>query len=414
MSKYRNHWLRQWEIVWDCLKRDSYTRSGQVLSARDTLTWSESLVLLGILVTDLTLKHSTNIAAVIQWVKLLAKLDVYTVSKSLKQLDQCLIKALVEPMPDTHPDDCFATFKQWYLSCSEAAACKRCLSLFRDDVREFFWTWDVGIFRQLHQIFAFMSRVSLRDIDNSEVVDKFVDLDRSLPDADDELTSSLSIIAEEWLHDFAVTSLPGHGPGSTADAGRTSLIEKYLHIGCDEELRSVVARSGYDPMDFVLGVPPTWRRVAKLQVVPKSALTGRTICMEPVTLQFYQQMVRRSLYRYIGSHPQLGHHIHLTDQSVNRNAACEGSKFGRLATIDMSSASDSVSWSLVEKVFSRTPLFPWLSATRSLQVELPSGETIETKKFAPMGSALCFPTMCLVFAAICEYAVRTTDRKSVV
>jgi hypothetical protein len=36
---------------------------------------------------------------------------------------------------------------------------------------------------------------------------------------------------------------------------------------------------------------------------------------------------------------------------------------------------------------------------------MPGGEILRTKKFAPMGSALCFPVECIIFAAIVEYAI---------
>jgi len=93
-------------------------------------------------------------------------------------------------------------------------------------------------------------------------------------------------------------------------------------------------------------------------------------------------------------------------QSPNRERAWEGSIDGGFATIDLSSASDSVSWSLVRSWFGNTCLYPWLLTTRSSGAVLPGGDVVALKKFAPMGSALNFPIECIVFAAITECAIR--------
>jgi hypothetical protein len=68
-------------------------------------------------------------------------------------------------------------------------------------------------------------------------------------------------------------------------------------------------------------------------------------------------------------------------------------------TIDLSSASDSVSWSLVKRIFPPKVL-KHLLATRTKTVKTPGGELVELNKFAPMGSALCFPIQCTVFSAV--------------
>lgn len=76
------------------------------------------------------------------------------------------------------------------------------------------------------------------------------------------------------------------------------------------------------------------------------------------------------------------------------------------ATIDLSSASDSVGYELVKKVFRGTWLLRYLVATRSRETILPDGTTIAVKKFAPMGSSLCFPVMTIIFAAVCDHVTR--------
>jgi hypothetical protein len=74
-------------------------------------------------------------------------------------------------------------------------------------------------------------------------------------------------------------------------------------------------------------------------------------------------------------------------------------------TIDLSSASDSVSAELVKRIFPPS----WLSymfGTRTSKVRCPDGSVVVVKKFAPMGSAVCFPTQCVIFTAISLLAYR--------
>lgn len=116
---------------------------------------------------------------------------------------------------------------------------------------------------------------------------------------------------------------------------------------------------------------------------------------------------------YMRAHPVLSGRVDLHDQVLSQDLARRGSMRGEWDTIDLSAASDSVTLRLVKALFARTPLYRSLVCLRSDATLLPSGESLVLEKFAPMGSDLCFPTMCLVFACICEQAVRTkTGRAS--
>ena len=76
------------------------------------------------------------------------------------------------------------------------------------------------------------------------------------------------------------------------------------------------------------------------------------------------------------------------------------------ATIDLSEASDSVSWDLVEYVLHGTKLLECLRNTLTEGVLMPDGATYKLRKFAPMGSALCFPVECLIFLGIALLACK--------
>lgn len=136
----------------------------------------------------------------------------------------------------------------------------------------------------------------------------------------------------------------------------------------------------------------------KLSFVPKNAKTFRSICTEPglntlVQLGFGQYMARRLA----------AFGIDIRVQTVNQNRAYEGSLTGALATLDLSSASDTIS---KEVVFELLPL-DWanaLSRARSGSVQLPDGSVISQEKFSSMGNGFTFPLETLIFwslAAAC-------------
>lgn len=127
--------------------------------------------------------------------------------------------------------------------------------------------------------------------------------------------------------------------------------------------------------------------------------------MEPTTNMYHQQGWLSAIDSYIKGDPHLLRRIDLEHASKNAVAAWKGSMDGRIATIDLSSASDSVSLALVNQWFRNTNLYLPMMATRSDRTQLPDGTVWPLKKFASMGSALCFPIECIVFAAVCEASV---------
>jgi hypothetical protein len=73
-----------------------------------------------------------------------------------------------------------------------------------------------------------------------------------------------------------------------------------------------------------------------------------------------------------------------------------------IATIDLQDAIDRVSLSLVEYLFGGTKLIKPLKALRTPMSVLPSGEVVHLRKYAAMGSALCFPIEALCFYSLLE------------
>jgi hypothetical protein len=264
---------------------------------------------------------------------------------------------------------------------------------------------DVYSAKRLVQLFSYTSRLSLNDIDlTAELLDDYMRIeDNMVTSFPSHLIRSLNGILRKWIGPFAPDDIhPNHGPGGVAGHGRTSLEVKYKDLTWDDMLCYAFRH----PIDCSRGIRSSLDRISQTIFVPKSYKTFRTISMEPATLQFYQQGILRAVDHLVKRRPYLRNHIGTKDQSRNQLLAREGSINRNYATIDLSAASDSVSYELVKKLFRGTWLLRYLVATRSPRTLLPDGRVVDLKKFAPMGSSLCFPVETLVFASICEFVTQ--------
>lgn len=207
---------------------------------------------------------------------------------------------------------------------------------------------------------------------------------------------------------------PRHGPGATAD--RVSGNRKFSITKWSLRLEELFPFG-----DFAL---PNWRyyyRYDHVEIlepgneipvrvihVPKTLRTPRIIAIEPAHVQYMQQAILKPMVENLESGTILGntrkniasHFLGFSDQGPNRDLAAQGSKEGDLATLDLSEASDRVHILHVEALFKRFPsLWEGVSATRSTKAEIPSigVDIYSLRKFASMGSALCFPVEAMVF-----------------
>lgn len=143
---------------------------------------------------------------------------------------------------------------------------------------------------------------------------------------------------------------------------------------------------------------------SKVVFVPKDSRGPRTICCEPLEIQYIQQGIARRLVSHIELRSTAKGQVNFTDQTINQRLALLSSKNQQWATIDLKDASDLVSIELV-KCLVPPEIWRVLDACRSTHARLPSGRKIKLEKFAPMGSALCFPIESLVFYSICVAAL---------
>jgi hypothetical protein len=139
----------------------------------------------------------------------------------------------------------------------------------------------------------------------------------------------------------------------------------------------------------------------KLVFVPKSAKTHRPIIVEPILNGFFQLGVGSYLKDRLALYS-----LDLRDQELNRKLARKGSEDGSLSTIDLSSASDTLSWGLVAELLPPD----WLSFLSQFRTGTFSyeGSAYSLEKFSSMGNGFTFELESLIFYALafgCVHAV---------
>jgi hypothetical protein len=130
-----------------------------------------------------------------------------------------------------------------------------------------------------------------------------------------------------------------------------------------------------------------------LFTVPKTTEIDRCACKEPDLNMYIQKGLGNEIRRCL---KRVG--IDLRDQSRNRDLAREGSLHGHLATIDLSSASDSISYGLVQALL--PPIWFSLLADSRSPVTVIDGEVHKNEMFSSMGNGFTFELESLLFYAI--------------
>lgn len=206
--------------------------------------------------------------------------------------------------------------------------------------------------------------------------------------------------------------MPKHGPGQTAD--RLLGNRKYDLAYWPDHLESRFPWVEWAVPNYRYGSSgqePSSPHVvpARLTLVPKTMSTPRVIVMEPTSLQFMQQAVLATLVESIESSTSM---IGFTDQDMNQSMARSASLSRDLATLDLSEASDRVTYLQAASCFNGLPnLWEALDATRSSEV-IVAGAQRTVSKFASMGSAVCFPVEAVVFLTAIFTAIRRHHRKA--
>jgi hypothetical protein len=208
---------------------------------------------------------------------------------------------------------------------------------------------------------------------------------------------------------------PKHGPGQTADRllGNQKWDAEYWPAHLESrfpwvEWGTVNYRFADDREDLRAS---THVVPARLTLVPKTMSSPRVIVMEPTSLQFMQQALLSTTVESIEKTTSM---IGFADQEVNRSMARVGSITRDLVTLDLSEASDRVTYLQAASCFTSAPhLWDAMDACRSSEVDLAMGRGKRSvEKFASMGSAVCFPVEAVVFLTAIFMAIRRYHRRA--
>jgi len=213
-------------------------------------------------------------------------------------------------------------------------------------------------------------------------------------------------------------SLGRCGPGASIGAKGTDFYTKLFSsplTATSEAIQlaytSTIARS------------PTWRSAesnrhshyglgdvvegSRLSYVPKRNDISRIICVEPTLNMFLQLGYGKTIEDLILKN----YGINLSTQpEINRELAQIHSTDGKLSTIDLRSASDSISLKML-KEFLPSHIYGTLAGLRSKSTELPNKEQLELNMVSTMGNGFTFPLQTLIFSAVVSSVYRLNSRR---
>lgn len=210
-----------------------------------------------------------------------------------------------------------------------------------------------------------------------------------------------------WLSPDSIMSGIATGPGASVGVTGTSFYHKIAAgplTGTRKSLFSLYKRetSKYSLWDETEKIRSShygdFVQVpgSKLSFVPKSADVSRTICTEPLL----NMLVQKGIGKQFESELDRRFGINLSIQpDKNRLLAKIGSETGKFGTIDLSSASDTISLNLLREILPSYVL-SWLMESRSDKVTLPNREVCQLHMVSSMGNAFTFPLQTILFACV--------------
>lgn len=151
-----------------------------------------------------------------------------------------------------------------------------------------------------------------------------------------------------------------------------------------------LAAKGFDP--YAARIVQT--NVNRVTTVPKNWTTDRTIACEPSGNLPFQLAI--DAFLKVRLREKTG--IDLSDQSRNQEGARQGSLDGTLATIDLSMASDTLSYNTVAELLP-SPWFQLLDGLRCAAYSGVFGYGLYSK-FSSMGNGFTFPLQTLIYYAL--------------
>lgn len=211
---------------------------------------------------------------------------------------------------------------------------------------------------------------------------------------------------ESNLHIAEILDNGGVGPGASVGARSdnfyTKLFDSHLTGTSDQLYRYYRYAILANPTHLSAEVERTKRYGYKvvggnrLSFVPKTSEISRSICTEPTLNMYFQKGIGFVLEKMLRKRFK----IDLSYQPIlNRRLAQLGSANGSFGTIDLSSASDSISLKMLRQVLP-DELIRLLEFARSPCVIYPDGTLNELYMVSSMGNGFTFPLQTLLFSTI--------------
>lgn len=293
---------------------------------------------------------------------------------------------------------------------------------------------DFTLGRQVHALFHKQEWLDIGLEPRKRAEEKFWEMEKKCEESNRTIEAR-QLSAEAWkvihLTKLKIASILGpvpdfekltfsFGPGATTTvrgSEANAVAKLSARLACSRDMLPVVGRvlanaplwawhsSGLPPGGWVGDQDPETELVifpsvevhaGKLSYVPKDARSMRPIVVEPVLNGFVQKGIgtymKERMRRSIG--------LDLTDQTRNQEGARKGSVDGSLATIDLSSASDTVSWEVIRLLLPDDWFF-FLAEVRTGEVWV-KGKAVELNKFSSMGNGFTFELESLLFWSVAK------------
>lgn len=467
-----------WQSIEATLRRLPFKEAGHRLSRDDSARFAHALVLWALCLQDLALQdeylvekgmsRSFSKAGLTTW---LDRLSNYDIDHIVDQLKLCLAE-----LRESHEEFCpyMGAMSRRHLHKRMALMGTpidtQCLGPVWTLVCLYKRTQRPSHYRMANTACQFIVRLTLKELDwlEEQAVQDYLDFESELKQQryDDKLLADMNRIVRGMLSDMDVSDIhPRHSNGATAHTKRGEGLEsKMRNMSAPSwSVRQLAQMLEDYPIITDNGLvssletsPVDESRYSVFAQVPKSLNKKRGISMENEESQYYQNAIFDAFDRHFSRHPEIAVNLHRQDLSrdlcqygmasdprivYHRKGSddytlllrswinCDdgydvdyddGMSYG---TIDLSSASDSVTWSLVKAVFRGTKILPLMGRARTRMVHYRGRRakgkcssiqpfTIAVEKFAPMGSSMCFPVESLIFSAAAALAVERSGRLS--
>lgn len=393
--------LEDGKILEDILQGPVYVEGEHLLSDDDRRRCANALTLWLLVVGDIAssteLERTYSMANLLRWAGR-PSIDVAQLQADMKA---CL--AVLRDFDPVMGKRSFRSFKLWLKDRLSGNGVFEFL-------RPFFYRlfpFSVEAFGSLNTILQFFTRLTLRDAEwlDDDLVSSYVTLETDMREWKYPQTTldCLRYLVTRWFDGFTIEGChPNFSNGATAETKRGAGVASKVLAG-KRSIRCALADAEISFHSPYFGGFDLNEPCAVWQSVPKGIDKRRGISMEPVVNQYYQYGLFKAFADWFSK--GFGPHVKLEDQETSRMMCLIGSNTCRWSTIDLSSASDTVTWQLTCELFKDRPdILRYLDLVRTRFVKLPGGQVLEMAKYAPMGSSLCFPVECIVFAAVASYA----------